>query len=213
MTPNIQFLITREEFKNQFEKPPIMETFYRYMRKSRDILMMDGPKPYGGKWNYDHENRNFDKDHISTWSWKPKDHEYIEEAKEYFSARDLECDLPVTRRDALSLLSYFLEYHSQDFGRLEDAMYQDDAYVHHSLLSTAMNFGLLYPGEVIEAILGWHMPLSSQEGYIRQILGWREYMRQYYLAYYDDIYSQNSLDHHEKLPRVWWSYGEQEPIF
>jgi deoxyribodipyrimidine photolyase-related protein len=205
--PNRQFLISPEEFREKFEKPPIMETFYRYMRKSRNILMEDDGKPVWGKWNYDHENRTFDKAHTPSWIWKPQEVEYIEAAKWYFGREDIEFSLPVTRTDALSLLEYFLEYHSHDFGRLEDAMYQDDVLVHHSYISTAMNFGLLHPEEVIERVLGWHMPLSSQEGFVRQVLGWREYMRQFYLSYYDDIYSQNTLDHREKLPMSWWSYN------
>lgn len=204
--PNRQFLITREEFSEQFEKPPVMEIFYRYMRKSRNILIEADEKPVGGKWNYDHENRSFDKDHRTSWSWKPRETLHIEGAKKYFDREDINFSLPVTRSDALSLLQYWLEYHSHDFGRLEDAMYQGDTFVHHSSISTAMNFGLLHPEEVIEAVLGWHMPISSQEGFVRQILGWREYMRQFYLAYYDDIYSQNILDHHLSMPQSWWSY-------
>lgn len=206
---NSQFLIQRDEFLRQFPKPPILETFYRYMRKSRDILMHDG-KPHGGKWNYDHENRSYDPRHIPTWNWKPADTQYIISAKKYFKRESMEIITPVTRSDALSLLQYFLEHHSYDFGRLEDAMYQSDAHVHHSLLSTVMNFGLLHPSEVIEAVLGWHMPLASQEGFIRQILGWREYMRQFYLYYYEDIYTQNTLDHREKLPENWWNYSGEE---
>jgi deoxyribodipyrimidine photolyase-related protein len=138
--PNTQFLITREEYSKQFEKPPVMETFYRYMRKSRNILMEDDGKPVGGKWNYDHENRNFDKTHVPSWSWKPSDTIYIDEAKKYFDAPDIQFSLPVSRGDALELLQYFLEYHSHDFGRLEDAMYEADALVHHSYISVAMNF-------------------------------------------------------------------------
>lgn len=184
-----------------------METFYRYMRKSRDILMEDDGKPVGGKWNYDHENRNFDKSHIPGWSWKPQETSFIDEAKKYFKRKDIDFSLPVTRSDALSLLQYFLEYHYRDFGRLEDAMYQDDMRVHHSMLSTAINFGILHPREVIDTAIGWHAPLSSMEGFVRQILGWREYMRQFYLYYYDDIYGQNVLDQREKLPVKWWNYG------
>ena len=204
---NRQFMITPIEFGEQFEKPPVMENFYRYMRRSRNILIEDDGKPVGGKWNYDSENRNFDKTHVPSWSWKPSDTRYIDEAREYYAAPSLSFLLPVSRRDALSLLQYFLEYHYSDFGRLEDAMYQDDMRVHHSMLSTAINFGILHPSEVIEAAIGWHAPLSSVEGFVRQILGWREYMRQFYLYYYEDIYIQNSLDHHAPLPDTWWNYG------
>ncbi len=61
-----------------------METFYRYMRKSRNILIDQYNKPVGGKWNYDHENRNFDKKHLPSWNWQPQDTKYIDEAKKYY---------------------------------------------------------------------------------------------------------------------------------
>jgi deoxyribodipyrimidine photolyase-related protein len=208
---NRQFLITSEEFRLQFEKPPVLETFYRYMRKTRNILIETDGKPTGWKWNYDAENRSFDKVHIDSWDWQPSDTMYIDEAKKYYHVPDIAFSLPVTRSDALSLLQYFIEQHYPDFGRLEDAMYQEDMRVHHSMLSTAINFGILHPSEVIEMAL-WRSeaPLSSIEGFIRQILGWREYMRQFYLSYYDDIYCHNTLDHHTKLPDSWWSYAGEE---
>ncbi len=204
--PNRQFLIDAMEFRTQFEKPPIMETFYRYMRKSRNILMEDDGKPVGWKWNYDHENRSFDKNHLPNWNWQPQDIKYINEAKTYYNVREWDFFLPVTREDALWLLQYFIQYHLPDFGRLEDAMYQDDMRVHHSLLSTAINFWILWPLEVINAVLARDVSLSSKEGFIRQVLGWREYMRQFYLYYYDDIYGQNTLGHHISLPESWWNY-------
>ena len=131
---------------------------------------------------------------------------YIDEAREYYGVPNISFLLPVSRSDALSLLQYFLEYHYADFGRLEDAMYHDDMRVHHSMLSTAINFGILHPSEAIEAAIAWHAPLNSVEGFVRQILGWREYMRQFFLYYYDDIYSNNTLDHHTPLPESWWNY-------
>lgn len=112
---NRQFLITQKEFLEQFEKPPIMETFYRYMRRSRNILMEDDCKPIGGKWNYDSENQNFDKTHTPSWSWKCENTMYIDEAREYYGVPDISFLLPVSRSDALSLLQYFLEYHYADF--------------------------------------------------------------------------------------------------
>jgi len=103
MISNTQFLITHEEFSRQFAKPPIMETFYRYMRKSRDILIDADGTPVGGKWNYDHENRSFDRDHVPSWSWKSTDRAHIDAAKQYFDREDIIFDLPVNRSDALSL--------------------------------------------------------------------------------------------------------------
>jgi deoxyribodipyrimidine photolyase-related protein len=130
-----------------------METFYRYMRRSRNILIEDDSKPVGDKWNYDSENRSYDRTHTPSWDWSPTDMRYIDEARLYYNIPDISFLLPTSRRDAISLLQYFMEYHYQDFGRLEDAMYQDDMRVHHSMLSTAINFGILHPSEVIEAAM------------------------------------------------------------
>ena len=129
-------------------------------------------------------------------------------AKQRYQCENIDFLLPVSRNDALGLLQYFLKYHYENFGRLEDAMYQEDARVHHSLLSGAINFGLLTPLEVIEAALAHPVPvpISSQEGFIRQILGWREYMRQFYLYYYDTLYAENFLNHHVPIPNAWWNY-------
>jgi deoxyribodipyrimidine photolyase-like uncharacterized protein len=82
-------MIDHDEFKKQFEKPPIMETFYRYMRRSRHILIEDDGKPVGGKWNYDSENRNFDKTHTSSWSWEPRDTQHVCEACKYYSVSEV----------------------------------------------------------------------------------------------------------------------------
>jgi deoxyribodipyrimidine photolyase-related protein len=90
---------------------------------------------------------------MGSWDWQPFDIMYIDEAKKYYNVPDIAFSLPVTRSDALSLLQYFIEQHYPDFGRLEDAMYQEDMRVHHSMLSTAINFGILHPSEVIEMAL------------------------------------------------------------
>jgi deoxyribodipyrimidine photolyase-related protein len=161
--PNNQFLITPDEFKAKFAKPPVMEVFYRYMRTSRNILLDEHKKPVGGKWNFDAENRSFDKNHMPSWEWAPSQNEYVMMAKEYFSASNILIDFPTTRKDALDLLEYFVANHLQDFGRLEDAMYQEDGKIHHSYLSIALNFGLLHPREVIDRVLSCDVPLSSKE--------------------------------------------------
>jgi deoxyribodipyrimidine photolyase-related protein len=118
-TPNTQFLITHEEFRKQFPKPPVMETFYRWMRKKFNILM-DQDKPLGGKWNFDKENRSFD--------------------RTYTTRNNGALQYPVSRKQALELLDIFISQHIHRFGELEDAMYTQDHYVYHSLLSSSINF-------------------------------------------------------------------------
>ena len=114
-----------------------MEYFYRFMRKKEDILM-DGKDPQGGQWNYDKENRKFDRKHEKSWSFELERSDELKEAEEYYN-HELNSFQPICRLEALKLLDYFISNHLDDFGRLEDAMYTDDNYVHHSLLSTAIN--------------------------------------------------------------------------
>jgi deoxyribodipyrimidine photolyase-related protein len=79
--------------------------------------------------------------------------------------------------------------------------------VHHSMLSIPLNFGLLHPSEVVTAILARDLPIASKEALIRQIIGWREYMRQFYISYRHDLYLQNALEQREKIPAYWWDYS------
>ena len=133
------FFLSHDEFKKQYKKPPIMEYFYRFMRKRENILMTEDGKPEGGEWNYDKENRKFDRKHERSWDFNIEKNKYWKQAEEYYSFTS-KFIYPTNRAEALKLLDYFLENHLDNFGRLEDAMYEDDAYVHHSLLSSSINF-------------------------------------------------------------------------
>jgi len=229
------FFLSHSDFKQQYKKPPIMEYFYRFMRKRENILMTQDGKPEWGEWNYDKENRKFDRKHEKSWSFKLEKNEYWKEAEEYYEAltptlsqREKEQTLeshnttqpssplgrgdsgvraftyPINRKEALKLLDYFLENHLDNFGRLEDAMYEDDAYVHHSLLSTSINYWLLSPREVVEAVAKRDTAMNNKEWFIRQVLGWREYMYHFFHDYKDTIYTSNFLEHNKKLSDYFW---------
>ena len=216
IVPDTQsFFLSHDDFRAQYKKPPIMEYFYRFMRKKEDILM-DGKDPEGGQWNYDKENRKFDRKHEKSWSFELNKSEELKEAEEYYSdltpspspARRGEFFQVTNREEALKLLDYFIKNHLDDFGRLEDAMYSDDNYVHHSLLSTAINYGMLSPREVVEAVEKTETAMNNKEWFIRQVLGWREYMYHFFQFYKDDIYKSNFLDHTRELPDYFWSDAE-----
>jgi deoxyribodipyrimidine photolyase-related protein len=147
IVPNTQFFISHETFIQAYPTPPVMETFYRWMRKKEGILMEGEKKdkPIGGVWNYDKENRTFDKKH-SVSQHMNFSHPYIDKAIQHY-AYDTEIlprlehgDYPITREHALSLLEYFITHHLDNFGRLEDAMYTSDIFVYHSKISTSINF-------------------------------------------------------------------------
>ncbi len=200
------FFLSHADFLKQYKKPPIMEFFYRFMRKREKILMQDW-EPVGGQWNYDAENRKFEKKHQRSWHFSLERNEFVSEAQELYK-QQLPSYIPTNREEALKLLEYFLEHHLDTFGKLEDAMYQDDAYVHHSLLSTSINFGFLSAREVVAAVEKSNTALNNKEGFIRQILGWREYMYHFFEFYKDDIYTQNFLQHTRPLPNYFWKDAE-----
>jgi len=205
------FFLSHEDFNQQYKKPPIMEYFYRFMRKRENVLMTQDGKPEGGEWNYDKENRKFDRKHGKSWSFKIEKNKYWKEAEEYYNFES-KFIYPTNQSEAIKLLEYFLENHLDNFGRLEDAMYESDAYVHHSLLSSSINYGLLTPREVVKAVEGRDTAMNNKEWFIRQVLWWREYMFHFFQFYKDSIYTENFLNHTRPLPEYFWKNPENCPI-
>lgn len=212
--PNTQFLISHQEFKEEFKKPPVMESFYRWMRKKARILM-DWEKPEWWQRNYDKENRKFDRnfddvEHLRFHSV------YRKEACEFYAQEiknrwhQPQAYIPVTREESIQLLGYFVTHHLDRFGELEDAMYTTSDFVYHSLLSIPINFGLLTPWEVIQAVEKADTAINNKEWFIRQVLWWREYMYHRFNHYKDDIYEQNFFGYHQELPERFWR-PEQAP--
>lgn len=213
--PNTQFIISHQQFIKKFEKPPIMESFYRWMRRESNILM-DWEKPAWWQWNYDKENRKFDRkfEDIQHLSF---DSPYRQEACEYYK-KDIQIRwhtpqayIPVNRKESLKLLEYFILHHLDRFGELEDAMYTTSDFVHHSLLSIPINFWLLTPGEVIQAVEKADTAINNKEWFIRQVLGRREYMYHWFKYYKDDIYKQNFFNHAQELPERFWRPKKAPP--
>lgn len=217
MRSDDRFLCTHIEFINwaKQRKQLRMEYFYRLMRKKYDILM-DGDLPEGGKWNYDIKNRkrptkmmNIPKKYMSN----PDDitHEVMALTMEYFSDNfgDLEpFYFAVTRDQALQALDLFIEERLIDFGDYQDAMVQDEPWMYHSHLSFYINCGLLLPLECVKAAeAAYHdgkVPLNAAEGFIRQIIGWREYIRGIYWLKMPDYVNENFFEAKRKLPKLFW---------
>lgn len=191
------FLISHQEFLAQFPKPPIMEFFYRFMRKKFQILMLDAKNPVGWKWNFDEENRKFDKNHTRSWDFSLEKNAYFLEAENFYKTQ---VDVyPTTRAESITLLKYFISHHLDTFWKLEDAMYQNDAFVHHSQLSTALNMWFLSPLEIIQEIEKSETPMNNKEWFIRQILWWREFMYHFFEFYKWDMYEKNFFGHNKPL--------------
>ena len=186
MVPNNQFLCGEDDFAawSQTRKNMRMEDFYRWQRKRLDVLM-DGTQPEGGRWNFDAENRKPPPKDGRSWPALRRfpldqtDHDVLQRLPNSWGSEP-DGTWPVTRSQALERLEEFVAEGLPEFGAFEDAMLKDEWKLSHSCLSSSMNLGLLHPSEVIAAVENAYRngtaPINSVEGYIRQVLGWREYV-------------------------------------
>lgn len=195
-----------------------LEYFYRSVRKARGWLM-DGDKPVGGRWNYDAENRQVPgpgHDFPSVAGFEPDALTLEARAQVDATWPDHFGDTrtfawPVTREQAVQALEDFVEHRLASFGPYEDAMVEGEDVLYHSLLSVPLNLGLLHPREVCERALAHAadslngVPLASIEGFIRQVLGWREFMRHIYRIGMPHLREANGLDATRPLPNLYWS--------
>jgi deoxyribodipyrimidine photolyase-related protein len=195
-----------------------METFYRNQRTRFDVLM-EGDSPVGGTWNLDHDNREPPPKKVRTLGvdppWFPTEDEIDEQVRADLDAMDLPtvgADGPrlfaVTPDEARKALRQFVDHRLDPFGPYEDAVLAGDWTMAHSLLSVPQNLGVLHPLEAVAAAeQAYHdgtARLNSVEGFVRQVLGWREYIWHLYWHFGKDYGRENELRHRTKLPR-WWT--------
>lgn len=214
-----RFLCSQEDFEAWSEggkKSLRMEFFYRHMRHKHHILM-EGDHPIGGKWNYDAENRKKPSNQIKIpppYSVKidQTTRVVIELVDKYFPDHfgDLEpFYFAVTRRQALNALNDFINHRLPQFGDYQDAMLEGEPWMFHSHIAFYLNCGLLLPMECIasaeQAFHDGQAPLNAVEGFIRQILGWREFIRGVYWQKMPDYANQNYFKHKRKLPDFYWT--------
>lgn len=218
------FLCSLDQFRVHAEgrKQLRMEYFYREMRKRTGILMEKG-KPVGGKWNYDSDNRqsfsksgpegiepaiSFEPDKITKKVIKLVNQKFADHPGDLG-----EFDWPVTQDAAIEALQDFISNRLPEFGKFQDAMWTDEPILNHSLLSASMNLKLLDPRVVIAAAVASYesgrAPLSGVEGFVRQILGWREYVRGVYWLNMPEYLDRNELDVAADLPDFYWT-GETD---
>ncbi|MGB0722201.1 MAG: cryptochrome/photolyase family protein [Gammaproteobacteria bacterium] len=218
------FLVSSSAFTSWLKgrKAPRMEHFYRWQRAETGILMNAG-EPEGGRWNLDSENRHsfdargpgmlpaplgFEADATTRAA--------IEAVQDHLGGNPggLErFDWPVSREQALAALADFISHRLSAFGPYQDALWTGEPWLYHSRLSAALNLKLLNPREVIDAALEAYRdkraPLSSVEGFIRQILGWREYVRGLYWNRMPEFAEANALGADQDLPGFYWT-GETD---
>ncbi len=217
------FLTRRHEVGELFGERShwLMETFYRRMRQRLGLLLDGAGKPLGGRWNFDAENRH--KPPAGTRFPPPLDfgNDYAAIRADIAAAglphfgRSGGIDFPTTRAQALHQLDYFIEQALPQFGRYQDAMLEGEPFLNHSLLSFALNVKLISPLEVVERCLAAYadperqIGLAQVEGFVRQLIGWREYLRGVYWARMPDYAAGNFLHHDRPLPAWYWT-GETE---
>ncbi|MDX1514132.1 MAG: cryptochrome/photolyase family protein [Gammaproteobacteria bacterium] len=203
-------------------KSLLMEHFYRHMRKRTGTLMKNG-KPEGGKWNFDADNRrSFGKSGLPKMkaprSFQPDkltDNVLAMVDRQFPDApgRTDAFDYPVTGAQAKDALRDFITYRLEGFGAYQDAMARGEPYLYHSRLSSSLNLHLLDPREAIDAAVRAYedgkAPLNAVEGFVRQILGWREYVRGVYWRYMPDYETMNALSADRPAPAFLWT-GETE---
>ena len=195
-----------------------LEYWYRELRKKHGVLM-DGKDPVGGQWNFDADNREafgkagpqnvppplrFEPDAITQ--------EVIVLVNKQFASHPgtlRSFGWPTSRAQAVVALQAFIEQRLPLFGKYEDAMWSGEAWLYHSHLSCALNLKLLNPREVVQAAevayRAGHAPLAAAEGFIRQILGWREYVRGIYWTHMPEYLARNALDAQAELPAWYWT--------
>ena len=200
----------------------LMESFYRHMRAKTGVLM-DGDEPVGGQWNLDYDNReSFPKSGPDS---PPAPHRFTpdettEEVIALVAARYADHPgsldhfvLPVDRSQALAMLRDFVARQLPKFGTYEDAMWTGEDFLYHSRLSAALNLKLISPRDCLERAVAAYdagdAPLNSVEGFVRQILGWREFVRGVYWRFMPDYADRNGLDARATLPDFYWT-GETE---
>ena len=213
-----RFLATHKDFENWAEgrKQLRMEYFYREMRKKYGLLMDENSKPEGGEWNYDSENRKPPKECLNipaTYTSEPDEisREVIELVGKKFADHFGGLEpfyFAVTQDQALYALDKFIDERLKNFGDYQDAMVEGEPWMYHSHISFYINIGLLNPLECCKkaeaAYKEGSAPLNAVEGFIRQILGWREYIRGIYWLKMPDYETENFLNADRKLPDLYW---------
>jgi deoxyribodipyrimidine photolyase-related protein len=217
------FVTSREDFGRWAEgrggRRLLMEDFYRDARRRTGVLVEDDGEPTGGRWNFDHDNREPPPKGAETLGvpeppW-PQEDEIDEQVRAdldrweadgdvSFIGRDGPRVFAATRAEAMALLDHFVEHRLPTFGAHEDAILEGDPWMSHSMISAPMNLGLLDPVEVVQRAEEAHRsgaaPIASVEGFVRQVMGWRDYIWHLYWHLGEDYRRRNRLSHRRRLP-------------
>ncbi len=217
---NLQFINAKEDLTGFFredKKSFFQTTFYKQQRKKIGILIDKEHQPIGGKWTYDSENRKrYPKNKLPPAVNFPDKSELWNEAYEYTESKFSKNPgsisknrlYPISHEEASDWLEQFLNYRFFDFGVYEDAIVKESSILNHSILSPLMNVGLIQPMEIINRALSFSqehgIPINSTEGFVRQIIGWREFIRGMYLCKGRFSRTRNFWNFERKIPKSFY---------
>jgi len=214
--PSPMFTCGRDDFREfaTGRSKLLMAEFYKQQRRRLDVLIGEDGEPVGGQWSFDADNRKkLPKDMtLPDMPWlEPSGHatDVIEIVKKAFAdhpGKASEFCWPTTREQAQAWLDDFIDHRLEPFGPYEDAMTTRSSTLFHSVLSPCMNLGLLTPDEIMARVLekGADIPLQSLEGFVRQVIGWREFVRGVYREYSDKQDESNFWGHERELTEAWY---------
>jgi deoxyribodipyrimidine photolyase-related protein len=213
-SPN--FLSSNKENKEFFKDNDFFQhKYYQMQRKRLNILLDADGKPEGGKWSFDSKNRKKFPKNVEIPPLPEFNNQYLKEAKSYTAENfadnpgNLEnfC-YPISRREAEELLNDFIENKLEKFGSYQDGFEKEIIFGFHSLISSSLNIGLLNPKQVVDKVLNYYneneIPLASVEGFIRQIIGWREYVRAIYQLESEKMIKSNFFKHQRDFPQKFY---------
>jgi deoxyribodipyrimidine photolyase-related protein len=213
------FLCDRQQFKIylHYNQKPFMKTFYEAERKRQKILLLKDGKPEGGHWSFDVENRKkapkvLTNKGLAKFTPGPHWKDVSKLVEVNFSDHPGSMEnfwLPTDRAGALRSLDHFIKHHLTQYGDYQDAITARDPFLFHAMISPMMNNGLITPAEILERVLKAYreekdIPLASVEGFVRQVMGWREFVRGIYQNFSDEQDTKNFFNHKGKLTKDWY---------
>lgn len=219
LVPSPNFITNLEDTRLFFQKKRryFQTDFYSWQRKSRQILISPDGSPEGGKWSYDDENRERYTGQVPIPTLPAMEaNSHIREAIEYVEREfpqnpgsSASFSYPMTHEAAKAWFSHFLEHRFRHFGPYEDAMVPSENILFHSVLTPMLNIGLLDPSLVVQGVLEYghqhRIPINSVEGFIRQVLGWREFIRSVYILEGSRQRTSNHFGFSRKIPPGFWT--------
>jgi deoxyribodipyrimidine photolyase-related protein len=213
------FLCSRAQFRTYLSEntKPFMKSFYEGERKRLGILLIGGESPEGGHWSFDVENRKKAPRELTNKGLaKFSSSKYFSEVSKLVNEKFADHPgsmndfwLPTDREGALKSLDHFIDHHLIYFGDYQDAITPRDPFLYHSIISPMMNNGLITPSEILKKVLKRYkedknIPLSSVEGFVRQVMGWREFVRGIYQNFSEIQDQKNFFNHKRKLTKDWY---------